>query len=179
VRDAIRVSRKRLLHLMREHALLSPHRAGVGATIKVTLGGAHDRARFTPWPVTAEVALLSNGSATVENTRAPLNAGPCAVLTFDGYTIVALSHTVGLQDRAMYFANGLDPRDFDLIVVKSPHTEHHMDDAWVAKNFNVDAPGSTSANLPYLGHTICGRPMFPMEEIATFSLSATLSTRAG
>ena len=27
VRDAIRVSRKRLLHLMREHALLSPHRA--------------------------------------------------------------------------------------------------------------------------------------------------------
>jgi putative SOS response-associated peptidase YedK len=160
VRDAIRVSRKRLLRLMREHALLSPHRAGVGATIKVTFGGAHGRARFTPWPVTAEVALLSNGSATVENTRAPLNAGPCAVLTFDGYTIVALSHTVGLQDRAMYYANGLDPRAFDLIVVKSPHTECHMYDAWVTKNFNVDAPGSTSANLPCLGHTICAQPMF-------------------
>jgi hypothetical protein len=54
-----------------------------------------------------------------------------------------------------------------------------MDDAWVAKNFNVDAPGSTSANLSYLGHTICARPMFPMEEIATFSPSATLYTRAG
>jgi hypothetical protein len=54
-----------------------------------------------------------------------------------------------------------------------------MDDAWVAKNFNVDASGSTSANLPYLGHTISGRLMFPMEEIATFSFSATLSTRAG
>jgi len=52
-----------------------------------------------------------------------------------------------------------------------------MDDAWVAKNFNVDAPGSTSANLPYLGHRICGRPMFPMEEIATFVLRDALYPR--
>ena len=58
----------------------------------------------------------------------------------------------------MYYANGLDPRDFDLIVVKSPHTEHHMYDGWVEKNFNVDAPGATSANLKSLGHTICARP---------------------
>jgi microcystin degradation protein MlrC len=171
--------RRVLAQIVDPAAAAAAHRAGVGATIEVTLGGAHDRARFTPWPVKAEVALLSNGKATVENTRAPLNAGPCAVLTFDGYTIVVLSHTVGLQDRAMYFANGLDPRDFDLIVVKSPHTEYHMYDAWIAKNFNVDAPGSTSANLPYLGHTICARPMFPMEEIATFSPSATLYGRAG
>ena len=48
----------------------------------------------------------------------------------------------------MYYANGLDPRDFDLIVVKSPHTEYHMYDAWVEKNFNIDVPGATSANLP-------------------------------
>ena len=38
-------------------------------------------------------------------------------------------------------------RDFDLIVVKSPHTEHHMYDAWVDANFNVDVAGATSANL--------------------------------
>lgn len=169
--------RRVLAQVVDPAAAAAAHRAGVGATIEVTLGGAHDRARFTPWPVKAEVALLSNGKATVENTRAPLDAGPCAVLTFDGYTIVALSQTVGLQDRAVYYANGLDPRDFDLIVVKAPHTEYHMYDAWVAKNFNVDAPGSTSANLPYLGHTVCARPMYPMEDIAAFSPSATLYTR--
>ena len=43
-------------------------------------------------------------------------------------------------------ANGLDPQDFDLVVVKSPHTEPHMYDLWVEKNFNVDAPGATSAD---------------------------------
>jgi hypothetical protein len=30
---------------------------------------------------------------------------------------------------------------WDLIVVKSPHTEQHMFDAWTDANFNVDAPG--------------------------------------
>lgn len=161
--------RRVLAQVVDPAAAAAAHKAGVGATIEVALGGAHDRARFKPWTVRAEVALLSNGRTRVENTRAPLNAGPCAVLTFDGYTIVALSRTVGLQDRAVYFANGLDPHDFDLIVVKSPHTEHHMYDAWVAKNFNVDAPGSTSANLPYLGHTICARPMFPLDDGVTFT----------
>jgi microcystin degradation protein MlrC len=171
--------RRVLAQIVDPPAAAEAHRAGVGASVEVTLGGAHDRARFAPWPVSAEVALLSNGKARVENTRAPLNAGPSAVLTFDGYTVVVLSQSVGLMDRAIYYANGLDPRDFDLIVVKSPHTEHHMYDAWVAKDFNVDAPGSTSANLPYLGHTVCARPMYPMDDIATFSPSSKIYTRNG
>lgn len=171
--------RRVLAQVVDPFAAEAAHRAGIGATITVPIGGAHDRARFTPWTVTAEVALLSNGRGTVENTRAPLDAGRCAVLTFDGYTLVVLSRTVGLQDRAMYFANGLDPRDFDLVVVKSPHTEFHMYDAWAAKNFNVDAPGATSANLPYLGHRICARPIYPMEPDVTFTPAATLYARAG
>ena len=171
--------RRVLAQVVDPAAAEAAHKAGVGATITVPIGGAHDPGRFTPWTITAEVALLSNGRGTVENTRAPLNAGKCAVLTFDGYTIVVLSRSVGLQDRAMYFANGLHPRDFDLIVVKSPHTEFHMYDEWITKNFNVDAPGSTSANLPYLGHTICARPMYPMEPDVAFTPSATLYSRAG
>lgn len=169
--------RRVLAQVVDPQAAAAAHRAGVGAGIEVTLGGAHDPGRFTPWKVRAEVALLSNGESRVENTRAPLDAGPCAVLTFDSFTVVVLSRSVGLQDRAMYFSNGLDPRDFDLIVVKSPHTEFHMYDAWIAKNFNVDAPGSTSANLPYLGHTICARPMYPMEPDVRFTPSAKLYSR--
>ena len=109
--------------------------------------------------VHAEVQLLSNGRSRLETMKIGLDAGPTAVLTFDNFTVVVFSRSVSLFDRAMYYANGLDPVDFDLIVVKSPHTEHHMYDAWVEKNFNIDAPGSTSANLKSLGHTICARPM--------------------
>jgi microcystin degradation protein MlrC len=100
--------------------------------------------------------------------KIPVRAGPTAVLAFDNFTVVAMSRPVGLMDRAMYYANGLDPKDFDLIVVKSPHTEHHMYDAWVEKNFNINAPGSTSADLKSLGHTICARPTYPLDEGVTF-----------
>jgi hypothetical protein len=52
-----------------------------------------------------------------------------------------------------------------------------MYDAWVEKNFNIDVPGSTSANLPTLGHTICVRPIFPLDENVAFTPHATLYSR--
>jgi microcystin degradation protein MlrC len=158
-----------LAQIVDQGAAQAAHRAGVGATIEVALGGAIDSHRFTPMRVKARVALLSDGEARLETMKAGLHAGPTAVLTFDNFTIVVFSHTISLFDRAMYYANGLDPQDFDLIVVKSPHTEHHMYDAWVEKNFNVDAPGATSADLKSLGHTICARPVFPLDEGVTFT----------
>jgi microcystin degradation protein MlrC len=112
--------------------------------------------------VTAEVESLSRGLGRFETMRAEFDAGPTAVLSFDNFAIVVISRTVGLIDRSLYYANGLDPRGFDLIVVKCPHTEYQMYDAWVQKNFNIDVPGATSADLRSLGHRICGRPVFPL-----------------
>src|SRR5690606_27947265 len=123
------------------------------------------------------VKLLSDGSGRLETMKLALDAGPTAVLEFDNFTIVAMSRTVSLFDRAMYYANGLDPKDFDLVVVKSPHTEYQMYDAWVEKNFNIDAPGATSADLRSLGHTICARPMFPLDDIESFTPAAALYSR--
>jgi microcystin degradation protein MlrC len=157
-----------LAQLVDPSAAAAAHRAGVGAQIEVDVGGALDTHRFTPMRVRAEVQLLSNGRSRLETMKIGLDAGPTAVLTFDNFTIVVLSRSVSLFDRAMYYANGLDPTDFDLVVVKSPHTEHHMYDAWVEKNFNIDAPGATSANLRCLGHTICARPIYPLDEGVTF-----------
>ena len=160
-------------------AAAAAHKAGVGATIDVTLGGAMDPARFTPMPVRATVKLLSDGTARLETMKQPLTAGPTAVLTYDQTTVVVMSQSVSLFDRAMYYANGLDPRDFDLVMIKSPHAEYHMYDGWVAANFNIDAPGATSADLNSLGHTICARPMYPMDDIATFTPQAVIYSRKG
>lgn len=170
--------RKRALaQIVDPAAAAAAHKAGVGATIDVTLGGALDTRRFSPMPITARVRSLSDGRARLETMKAGLDAGPTAVLTFDNFTVVVFSRTLSLFDRAMYYANGLNPRDFDLIVVKSPHTEYHMYDAWVEKNFNIDIPGATSANLPTLGHTICARPIFPLDPDVPFTPRATLYSR--
>jgi len=153
-------------------AAAASHEAGVGATIRTSLGGAIDPERYTPMEVEAKVILLSDGTARLETMGMHMEAGPTAVLQFNNITVVVLSRSISLFDRALYFANGCNPRDFDITVVKSPHTEFHMYDAWVEKNFNIDVPGATSANLPSLGHTRCERAMYPLETEVSFTPTA-------
>lgn len=166
--------RRVLAQIVDAPAAAAAHKAGIGATIEITLGGSIDPARFPPMPVKVKVKLLSDGEAALETMKAPLSAGPTAVLTWDNVTVVVMSRSVSLFDRAMYYANGIDPTDFDLIVVKSPHTEFHMFDQWCARNFNIDAPGATSANLRSLGHTIGARPIYPLDEGVAFTPRATI-----
>ena len=157
-----------LLPIVDPPAVAAAVRAGVGATITVRLGGALDK-RFTPVEVTAVVDMLSRGRAVHETSGGEIDAGPAAVLMSGNYTIVALTKPVGLFDRAVFLSHGRNPRDYDLIVVKSPHCEYHMFDEWAEKDFNIDAPGATSADLRSLGHTICRRPMYPLDPDVSFA----------
>ena len=108
----------------------------------------------------------------------PIDSGTTAVVRSNNDTIVIMSKPAFLFDRAVFYANGCDPKRFDLVVVKSPHTEFHMFEQWAVKNFNIDAPGSTSADLRSLGHTICQRPMFPLDADVEFTPKAVLYRRS-
>jgi hypothetical protein len=48
---------------------------------------------------------------------------------------------------------------------------------WCARMVDVDAPGSTSANLRSLGHTRCPRPIFPLDDAVPFAPQAKLFQR--
>lgn len=152
--------------------------AGVGGTIQVTLGGSIDHGRFKPLPVTAYVAMLSDGRFRSESYQQEWFSGPTAVLRFDSYTIVVTSRPVHLFDRSLFLAHGQNPRDFDLVVVKSPHCQHHMYAEWCRRLIHVDAAGSTSANLPSLGHTRCRRPVYPLDDDSWLSPRAKLFSRS-
>ncbi len=153
------------------------HQAGVGATIEVTVGGSLDK-RFTPVRLAAEVDLLSSGQAALETSGHKLDAGLSAILIADNLTLLVMSRPVSLFDRAMFFAHGRDPRSYDLIIVKSPYCEYHMFDEWSERNFNVDAPGATSADIPTLGHRNCQRPMFPIDRNFEFRPTPEIYWRA-
>ncbi|MCC7261455.1 MAG: MlrC C-terminal domain-containing protein, partial [Candidatus Latescibacteria bacterium] len=143
--------------------------AGVGARIQTWVGGACDPARFQPLAIDAQVRLLSDGKFRSESFGWPWDAGPTAVLEAGNLTLVTGTRPVSLFDRSWFYANGQDPRRFDLVVVKSPHCEPHMFADWCARLIDVDAPGSTSANLRRLGHTHCARPIFPLDEGVEFA----------
>ena len=151
--------------------------AGVGATIRTAIGGAADPARFQPLELEARVRLLFDGKFRSESFGWYWDSGDTAVLQSDNYTLVVGTRPVNLFDRSWFCANGQDPRSFDLVVVKSPHCEPHMFADWCAKLINVDAPGSTSANLLSLGHRNCARPVFPLDDEVDFMPVAELFRR--
>lgn len=143
--------------------------AGVGATIRTTVGGACDPARYEPLELEMRVRLLSDGKFRSESFGWVWDSGDTAVLQSDHLTLVVGTRPVSLFDRSWFYSCGQDPRQFDLVVVKTPHAEPHMFEEWCAKLINVDAPGSTSANLKSLGHRKCARPMFPLDEGVEFA----------
>ena len=152
--------------------------AGVGSTISVTLGGTLDPARFEPLPVEARVKILSDGQIRYESHGfGPASAGPTAVLEVGRHIVVVTSRPVSHFDRALFLDHGQNPKDFDLVVQKSPHCPHYCFRDWAAQLIGVDAPGSTSANLPSLGHTICRRPMYPMELDTVFEPRVQIFSR--
>jgi microcystin degradation protein MlrC len=141
---------------------------GVGARGRIRLGGALDP-RFAPVEIEADVDMLSRGRYVFESWGSIDDAGPCAVLQAGTITIVATSRPVNLFDRSLFLAHGQDPQRFDLVVVKSPHCQPRFFDAWAARNFNIDAPGSTGANLRSLGHRVVARPIYPLDEGVSFT----------
>ena len=151
--------------------------AGVGATIRTKIGGAVDPARFRPIELDARVRLLSDGKFRSESFGWPWDSGDTAVLEAGHITLVVGTRPVSLFDRSWFYAHGQDPRHFNLVVVKSPHCERHMFADWCVKLINVDAPGSTSANLKSLGHTKCERPIFPLDAAVRFTPVADVFCR--
>ena len=132
--------------------------AGVGNPVTVQIGGTLDP-RFD---------ILSRGKFVSESWGTMQDAGPTAVLKTDHFTLVVVSHSISFVDRSLFLCHGQDPTQFDVIVVKSPHCQFHFFDAWSEENFNIDAPGATSANLKTLGHTVCRRPIYPLDPDVAF-----------
>jgi microcystin degradation protein MlrC len=166
-----------LLPIVDSQAVEAAFAQGVGGTVQTQIGGALDRRRFTPLTITAQVKMLSDGRFRSESFHQEWFSGRTAVLQSGSITLVVTSRPVHLFDRSLFYAHGQDPRHFDLVVVKSPHCQSHMFSDWCARLINVDAPGSTSANLPTLGHTRCRRPIFPLDRDVTFQPRVRLFSR--
>jgi microcystin degradation protein MlrC len=143
------------------------YNAGVGAKIDAKIGGSLDP-RYTPIEMEMEVISFSDAPFDLETWVFKQIPGRTAVLRGGNITLVVTTEPVMHVDRALFLVNGLDPKDFHATVVKSPHCEPQFFNEWVEENINVDAPGATSANLRSLGHTICARPMYPLEEDTKF-----------
>jgi microcystin degradation protein MlrC len=151
-----------------EAAVQAALAAGVGNQVTTTVGGCFDSRRFQRIPITATVHMISEGRFISESNHSIWVSGLTAVLVAGNVTWVVTSRPVSLYDRSLFYAHGQDPKNFDVVIVKSPHCQYHMFDEWAERVLNVDVAGSTSANLPTLGHTRCARPIYPLDANVEF-----------
>ena len=144
-------------------AAVRAHAAGVGARLRLSLGGTIDPARFPPLELEVEVERLGDGEYLHAFSGMPAHAGPTAVLRHGDIRIVVITNAVFMMDREIFVAHGLDPEQADIIVVKSPGAALRYF-TFARRNYVLDIPGATSANLKSLGHRVCPRPMFPLDD---------------
>eukprot|EP01052_Picozoa_sp_SAG31_P015777 SAG31_NODE_1023_length_10298_cov_3.003530_7_plen_226_part_00 len=154
--------------------------AGVGKEVTLTLGGTLDPERFTPLRIDhATVISLHEGSFVYENGTSGY-AGDVAVLRCNvgeddssdavgirgSIDILVASQSAYFVGQACFKSFGLNPRDYDVVVVKSPNgfRPHY---ASIAQSIvPVDVPGSTSANLLSLPFRHVQRPIYPLDSDA-------------
>jgi microcystin degradation protein MlrC len=78
--------------------------------------------------------------------------------------ILATERSVYVVGRKIFESHGLDPREFGVVVVKSPNGFRTWYEEIAARIVPVDVPGSTSAHLKSLPFEKCVRPIFPLDE---------------
>ncbi|MES4907885.1 MULTISPECIES: M81 family metallopeptidase [unclassified Streptomyces] len=134
--------------------------AGLGATVRVSVGGAYGEgaagsgtacAPFAPYELTGEVVALREADEV---------GGDLAAVRRGGVTAVLVSRRKPFRTRADF--GELDPRGYDLLVVKAGCPEPELYD--LAADWRLAlTPGGVDQDLPRLGHRHLERPLFPFD----------------
>lgn len=128
--------------------------AGVGARIDLALGaktGGAETGGADEAPVEAafDVEALSDGEALATGPfygGSTISLGDTALLRIGGVRVVVSSKKVQCADRAMFTHIGVDPREMDVVVVKSS-VHFRADFGPIARDvLVVEAPGPNLAN---------------------------------
>lgn len=142
------------------------HRAGLGATVSLTLG--HAFTAGTPVGITATVASISNGIYVMQDKGTEgltIRMGPTAVLAIGSIRLLVRSHPSTEWDTAMYFSQGLDPREAALVFVKSPSHFRASFGPLASRILLADTPGPTCGDMCRIPFHRATRPLYPLDDI--------------
>lgn len=140
------------------------HRAGVGATIDLELGGRLTPDFFTPLPVRATVTQLDSEPYASVHPPTTIFPGLSAVVSVDpAITVIVVSNKVPQKDLHPFTRWGIDPLAYELVQVKSAGG-YRADWEPVAKEiFDLDTTGPCDSDLTRLPFTRITRPLWPFD----------------
>lgn len=158
-------------------SVLAAQEAGLGNRLRMAIGG---KLPLTPGPpLDAEVTVLGLYDGQFSETqprhggKTGGDMGPTAVVqTDDGMTIMLMSRREGVSSSIQpLLACGLNPAEFDLIIIKGVHAPVGAFAEICPTLIRVNTPGVTTADMQALPYRHRRKPLFPFEEIQPFNIS--------
>jgi microcystin degradation protein MlrC len=142
-------------------------KAGIGAEVRLRVGGGSGGAFAAPMEVTGRVRLLSDGAFVNKGAGfqgVTFYRGLTGVLQLGAIALIVMERPVIQWDPELYRSLGLEPRDSQIVVVKSPAAFRAAYGPLAAEIRVLDAPGVCSPNLRGLPWRRCRRPIYPLDE---------------
>jgi len=145
--------------------------AGAGAEQTLSIGAGSGVPFYRPIEVTGRVRRLSDGDFVNKGLGfqgVTFRRGRTAVFEIGQLALVVMERPVIQWDPELYRSLGLEPRDARIVIVKSPAAFRAAYEPLAAEVAVIDAPGVCSPNLRALPFTHARRPLFPLDEVATW-----------
>lgn len=153
-----------LLTLTDPAATAACHAAGVGATLRLTVGAAFQPNYYTPVTIEARVLGLHDGPYLSELPPMALDAGRRAVIEVAGFIRILLSEKpVITLDLKGYEASGLYPREAKTVIVKSAGQFRGFYAPFAHRIIELETPGPVDSILPRLPFKRITRPLWPFD----------------
>lgn len=154
------------------------HELGEGAIFNASFNTAEHQEFSLPFDCEAKVVKLSDGQfvgrrGVLRNVSADM--GPSALLDLGGILIVVISIRCQCMDPRQFEMFGLDIAQARTVVVKSRgHFRGGFDEFFKPEQiYEVDCPGLTSPVLANFTWTKLPRPVYPLDEEASWSPPAS------
>jgi len=141
--------------------------AGVGNIITCNIGGKMDNIYSKPIKITATVKNIADGKFEIDGHvgKNYFNIGKTAVLEVDNINILVCEKNGPFYEQTVYRNAGLEPKDFRVVVVKSPVGFRYAYESIADKIVLVNHPGLSSSNLDLFEFKNIPRLLFPLDKI--------------
>lgn len=142
--------------------------AGVGRRLSTTIGAQIDGRWSDPFPVEAEVRLISSGHFRYRGGKSQgleVCMGRAAVLRVGEVHILAMERPAETFDPGMYESVGLLPEQAAVVLVRSAAQFRDSYRNIAAEMVIVDSPGPSTAQLRRLPWKRVTRPLHPLDAV--------------
>ena len=147
---------------------------GLGAEVRLDVGGKSDGLHGRPITFQGVVSAISDGRFTDDEPRHGgqrlYDQGPTVVLeTPQGHTLALTSKRMPPFSLEQVLSLGIDPGSKRIIVVKGVIAPRAAYEPIAKEIITVDTPGSTSANVFSFEYRYRRRPLYPFEADASYT----------